>query len=360
MTQAVTLGPLSPHWDKLLAPISAAHPSGAYLVYEGTYDAIREARRQEDPTLPMGDWQRPLKSADWPSVQQLCLEALENRSKDLQLGVWLLESLLNLHSFAGLHDGILLLHGLCAHFWDSLHPAVDDGDLDLRLSPLVWMNEKLSTQLTLLAITAPTDAESGVFNYAQLQKLLNNRNSQQAAAQQSKFQRSLTLTPTVFYQQLAQHLDSSLSVVKQLDALLDQHCAKAAPSLIRFRDALQGIAQAVARILKERLPNQTEAGAATLALDEAQTEGQNMQDEPINDGQHGPIRSRSEAYRRLAEAADYLLRTEPHSPTPYLVQRAVAWGSLPLHQLLQELVNDQSDLKAIYSLLGMHKREEEY
>jgi type VI secretion system protein ImpA len=69
-----------------------------------------------------------------------------------------------------------------------------------------------------------------------------------------------------------------------------------------------------------------------------------------------PIRSRSEAYRRLTEAADYLQRTEPHSPTPYLVRRAVAWGGMSLGELLQELVQSDSDLNAIYTLLGMRER----
>ena len=69
-----------------------------------------------------------------------------------------------------------------------------------------------------------------------------------------------------------------------------------------------------------------------------------------------PIRSRAEAYRRLAEAADYLLRTEPHSPAPYLVRRAVAWGGMSLGELLEELVQGDSDLKAIYTLLGMRER----
>lgn len=72
----------------------------------------------------------------------------------------------------------------------------------------------------------------------------------------------------------------------------------------------------------------------------------------------GPIRSRREAYQRLDEVADYLLQTEPHSPTPYLVKRAVSWGDLSLNELLQELVNDEHDLRAIYILLGMRNRNE--
>jgi predicted component of type VI protein secretion system len=71
----------------------------------------------------------------------------------------------------------------------------------------------------------------------------------------------------------------------------------------------------------------------------------------------GPIRSRAEAYRRLAEAAEYLLRTEPHSPTPYLVKRAVAWGGMTLTELLQEFVHNPTDLRAIYGLLGIRAKD---
>ena len=64
-----------------------------------------------------------------------------------------------------------------------------------------------------------------------------------------------------------------------------------------------------------------------------------------------PIRSRAEAYRRLAEAADYLIRTEPHSPTPYLIKRAISWGGMTLEQLLPELVPSDAALKDLERLL---------
>ena len=47
----------------------------------------------------------------------------------------------------------------------------------------------------------------------------------------------------------------------------------------------------------------------------------------------GPIQSRAEAYKRLGEAADYLIKAEPHSPVPYLVKRAVAWGNMSFGEL---------------------------
>ncbi len=79
------------------------------------------------------------------------------------------------------------------------------------------------------------------------------------------------------------------------------------------------------------------------------TRGDNRPEE----GPSGPIRSRVQAYQRLVEAAEYLQRTEPHSPVPYLVKRAVSWGNMDLIQLLGELVAEGNDRQTIYALLGV-------
>lgn len=66
----------------------------------------------------------------------------------------------------------------------------------------------------------------------------------------------------------------------------------------------------------------------------------------------GPIRSRNEAYQRLQEAADWLMENEPHSPTPYLIRRAVSWRDKSLVELLSELVPDDGYRGFLQSLFG--------
>ena len=70
----------------------------------------------------------------------------------------------------------------------------------------------------------------------------------------------------------------------------------------------------------------------------------------------GPVRNRADAYRRLSEAAEFLLRTEPHSPTPYLVKRAIAWGSMSLEELLPQLVRNGAELTEVYRLLQIDRK----
>lgn len=65
--------------------------------------------------------------------------------------------------------------------------------------------------------------------------------------------------------------------------------------------------------------------------------------------------SREQAYASLSAIADYLMRTEPHSPAPWLVKRAVSWGGMTLSELLDELLGQGENLASIKKLLGMTK-----
>lgn len=65
--------------------------------------------------------------------------------------------------------------------------------------------------------------------------------------------------------------------------------------------------------------------------------------------------SREQAYRQLAQIADYLARTEPHSPVPYVIRRAVEWGNQPLGELLDELLSADGESRRVWKLLGVLK-----
>jgi type VI secretion system protein ImpA len=182
-----------------------------------------------------------------------------------------------------------------------------------------------------------------------------------------RFLVSVSLTPTPFYVALVAEARQALDALDGLASLLGRLAGGEAPSFQKLGDALFALQHFAQRVLDERRDRGEEI--------EIPEEGEDFAMPPdfhahaqhaghAGDGEEegaafysgSPVRSRAEAYRRLAEAADYLLRTEPHSPTPYLVRRAVAWGGMSLGELLEELVQTDSDLKAIYTLLGMRER----
>ncbi|MDM8547689.1 type VI secretion system protein TssA [Candidatus Venteria ishoeyi] len=334
------------YWQNLLTPISPQAPAGESLMYDPVYDAIKEARREE-PDLPQGDWQYELKKADWSEVARLCIDVLSNRSKDLQIAVWLSEALLHKQGFHGVQDGLKLLDALCQTFWDSLWPALESDDLELRLSPLIWLNEKLSLKLSMVDITQPQDNSQQVFHSIDYQKALRNKEKSDDSLYLRIIQSSQS-TPLAYYQALQESLEQSQQTLNQLEQWLDSHCGRDAPSFSKFREKLQETARIIHFMMKDRLP---ETPVTTQEASASSTEAQ--EHSSMSTDASGAIQNRAQAYQLLNEAADYLQRTEPHSPTPYLVKRAVSWGHLPLQELLHELVNDESDLRAIYSLLGM-------
>ncbi|MDF5931911.1 type VI secretion system protein TssA [Pseudomonas aeruginosa] len=100
--------------------------------------------------------------------------------------------------------------------------------------------------------------------------------------------------------------------------------------------------------LSEEQPPVAEADAS-----EGDADGEESVPASAPSGPAGAPTSREDAYRQLLLIADYLARTEPHSPVPYLIKRAVEWGNKPLSELLAELINADSEARRVWSLLGV-------
>jgi type VI secretion system protein ImpA len=348
--------------DKYLVPCPGDNPAGETLRYEGTYDRIQEARKEEPAELPQGIWERELKKANWEEVKNQCLEVLENRSKDIQVAVWLVESLICLHGYAGFKEGLKLLISQIENFWDGAYPAIDDGDLAGRVAPIIWLNEKVSFKLKFVPVTSPTSMDSQPYSYGDwesanlLEKLAVKepdaiaRAESEGRATRAKFLGSVMFTSGQFYIRQAQQIEESIRLLADLNGLLDEKCAREAPSLNMLKENLENILALVNNFLKEK---QIEVPAEAAAAAEGEDEPDDADDDRGDRLATLSIKSRDEAYRMLAAAADYLIIHEPHSPTPHLVKRAVSWGRMSLTELLRELIQDDSNLRQIFNLLGV-------
>ena len=340
-----------------LQPIPGANPAGESLRYQGTYDRIAEARREDDPSLSQGIYKATLKRADWSVVEAICVEALTTRSKDLQIAGWLLEAWLHLHGFGGVAQGLNLMAGLCDRFWEDLHPAVESGDVEARVAPFVWIEQKLTLKLKQIPLTTPDQTNGESYSYVDWESACHFENLamkdpralQEALAKinpsVATFRAAVGATDHQFYLYLLEDLRDALDACVLVEQVLDQRCGKNAPGLRQFKEALGAIQKLIFHDLQTRVA-EPEADAEQFyaaAPDETERELWTS----------GPIRSRTDAYRRLAEVADYLLRTEPHSPTPYLLNRAVEWGTMSLPELLQQIVRNEGELNEIDRLLQL-------
>jgi type VI secretion system ImpA family protein len=372
---------------RLLAPLAGHHPAGEWLRLDPVYDEIKELRAEDDLTLPRGIWQRQLKRADWAATAALCSEVLAGRSKDLQVGAWLAEAWMQLEGFPGLARGARLLAALCRGFWSGLNPPLEDGDSASRLAPIAWMAEKLPLRLKRVPVTAPagedalpygwSDWEAGLYlaNLARTDAPAAAQAQERGMVPQPKFLVSVSLTSAAWYVALGGQLAAALAALDKLGAELAARCGEAAPSLAPLAEPLLAIQSFAARVVEERRQTGELPGIGAGGEEDAAAPGAAPGTAPeiaatsafaapgsavaapgAAPGPAAAVANRAQAYQRLSEAAEYLLRTEPHSPVPYLVRRAVSWGNLSLAELLDELLAKNADLATLYTLLGIKRQ----
>src|ERR1019366_9233693 len=139
--------------EALLKPLPGGDPCGADLRYHPISDQIKETRREE-ADISQGVWKHDVKLADYPLVVKLCKEALTKHGKDLQVAAWLTEALLHQEGFAGLRQGLELVRRLLETYWDSVYPRPDeDGDLEMRATPLRFVGSQLDNPVRMAPIT---------------------------------------------------------------------------------------------------------------------------------------------------------------------------------------------------------------
>lgn len=348
----------------LLTPLPEGDGVGVQLRTDPVWQQIRDAQREDDPSLPMGEWERPLIKADWHAVATLCTDALRLRSKDFHLVVWLCEAWTRLYRLEGLMAGMQLLNDFVDTFWDHAYPQIDGEDLEVRAAPLHWISRRLEVVLKLHVPLIVLPVEPGFVNLDDWRRVV--------AASVQDDDAPATHLPREMLDREAAH-GSNLALLRQLertagtvlasiDALsrrLDQRLGDEAPSFTRVTATLAELQRAACALrgnhaLDEKptaiVPSQPDELHAS-ANDDTRLEV-DMQPRVIP-MTRDHIVDRAHAYQLLEEIARYLAEHEPHSPTPYLLARAVNWGHMPLPDLMRDIVSQEGDLSRYMAMLDV-------
>ncbi|MBY0501317.1 MAG: type VI secretion system protein TssA [Alphaproteobacteria bacterium] len=350
---------IEPKISLFLDPIPGKNPCGESLRYTNVYDLIREARREDDDKLPQGVWKSEIKKADWDQVDRLCQDALKTRSKDIQLASWLAEAWLHLEGMGGLARGLELIIELTRKYWDNLYPQMDKAGCELRIVPYEWINTRISEEVQCVLISMPPDRSALSyrlldFNEASRRELSTKKGPSQGGNQQQEARRpslakinlSIDQTPTVFYRYMDESCVLSLTRMNELEDELRDHMGGDAPGFYRLREKVEAVQRFARHILHER----GEKKDAKKAMINTET-----QVSPKKRSTLGPIETREQAYAILGEVATYLQQIEPHSPTPYLIRRAIAWGGMSLSEVVEDSFNNGRDLSLLLDILNVKK-----
>jgi type VI secretion system protein ImpA len=337
-------------FDALLAPLGDGEPAGS----SGTYFAMRaqleDLRREvspddydaDDPTRPT-----ETKRADWTRIEELTRDALTGTAKDLRIAGYLVEALVHRYGFAGLRDGLRLLREMLEQCWDRMYPSIEDGDLEVRAGLFNSLDDKTARGrmpfpqiLRTVPLLGPGGGKHGFQDWKTAQEPGHDDLADSVA-------RAIQATPPERGAELAQVLDECAREVDQLAKTLEAKIGGETTHLPNLREALQDCRR-VARLVDQKI---AEGSPAEGAESDTQANGQTAQ----RGG--GPLQTRADAYRQLSEAAALLQRLEPHSPIPYLVQRAVELGAMPFPQLMRALIRDANTLTELTRELGIKSDE---
>ena len=253
--------------------------------------------------------------------------------------------------------GLRLLTGLCETFWDDLYPELEGDNFEARIAPFEWINRKLAFRLKQIPITLSLEQDGRSYTYADWESACHFENLarrdpsalQEALANidptLATFQNAIAMSDASFHGGAVKDLICAVDACGALQRVLDEKCGSNGPSLYQFHQVLSAIKQLMSDSLHARDDSTEPVRDPEPLAAEPATE--------IEVWSNGTIRSRADAYRRLAEAADYLMKTEPHSPTAYLVKRAVEWGHLSLFDVLKQIVRNDNEMAEIDRLLRL-------
>lgn len=361
--------------DALLLPISEDSPSGESVRYSGLYDEVAEARRA-DIEVSQGDWQTELKVADYDRVESLVISALNEQTKDLQLTVWLAEALIKKYGFIGLRDSLRLLTGLHADFWETMHPEIDEGDMEGRANAISWLDTSAAQAAKEAKITGGIGyryidwEDSKTFDIPDNLDMLSTEDqikfSQLRTQAETEhrvtaemWRKEKSATRRAFCEQNSFLIAECFAALSDLNLIIEEkYDRKQAPGLSNLKKALDEIDLQAKKLLDEKRleePDEEEAGDLEIGDGEPAADGSVR----VQGGGSatGAIQSRKDALKRLEDIATFFHKTEPHSPVSYLVQRAVKWGNMPLENWLQDVIKDESILFQLRQTLGFNTGE---
>jgi type VI secretion system protein ImpA len=355
--------------DELLQPVTddtpagtdirdAPSPTSPYSLIKDARSAARAAERQN-----LFDKDNSEAIEQWRKVAELAPDIIKNHAKDLEVASWLTEALVRRNGFQGLRDGFKLIHGLIDQYWDNLFPIPDEDGIETRVASLTGLNGEGAEGVLIAPIRNIEITEShdpGPFTYWQYQQVLELEKIADADARMEKasklgysnsdIETAVANSSTEFFVNLRDDITDAINTYRQTAALLDEHCgAHDAPPSSNIINILQESLGAINHIAKHKFPIEQDASEDEEA---AASEGGETAAESATSSA-GPVRNREDAFRKLIEISEFFRKTEPHSPVSYMLQRTVKWGSMPLEDLIRELIPDSSARDFYGSLTGV-------
>jgi type VI secretion system protein ImpA len=337
--------------EAMLAPIPGDNPAGEPPSV--LYDEIIEAR-SADNSQETG---KGRKSTEWGKVLALTTGALTTRTKDLRVCAWMTEALVKLYGLAGLRDGLRVVRGLQASFWDKLYPPVEkNGDLDGRAKAIVALGNWSAAALRQVALT---DEKAAGAAYTFNDWMLSSRNTDEGRQLADAWHNATKSTPLAFYETAHATIEECWAEFEALLGVMNERFGEHNQGSGQLRKTLEDVRGLIGALYEEKLdavesPAEPAESGEVGGGESAEADGDAASEiETAPAPTATKIKTRQEAVRQLREVAAFFRQTEPQSPVSYLVERAVKWSGMPLETWLASVIKDDGVLSTLRETLGV-------
>lgn len=344
----------------LLKPISETLPSGEDIRLNNPdlYYKIKDARTSARTLERQNPEDKAKINSFWDTVYDNSIAVLTSQCKDLEISAWFIEALVRKHNLAGFRDGFSLINGLLVTFWDSIYPLPESNNMADRLFAFSGLNGierpgALIVPLYAIQITqGQTKGPYALWNYVQaieLEQIIDPKKKEEKIANGSitldELNTASQETSKDFFLAFKDDIQDSLNEFETYTAFVDNKCGLGVVPTSNIKTVLEMFQEAFNFLTKDLfLPSKQ--------IDEIDSQTQIVQQafpvvSPIQ------VSSRDAAFKNLLEIARFFKDSEPQSPLPYILERAVKWGQLSLPQLLTELIDDEGVRSKLFQLTGI-------
>ncbi|KNH47055.1 type VI secretion system protein TssA [Pseudomonas lini] len=324
----------------LLAAVSATSPCGEDLEYDADFLRL-ERDSLGQPERSMGDSILPATPPEWRGIQQQSLDLLQ-RSKDLRITHYLLQSSLALEGVTGLARVLTLISELLKQYWADLHPrldAEDDNDPTVRINALAGLTSDATIRLLRESILARSRTFGAVSlraaaNASGLQSFPDeNLGAEQlAGAFLDSDPEQLEITRAALHE--------ARSVAEAIEQQVSEQVGSAqgvdlGPLKQPLKMALQILGQFAPQSGDSPLPDSISDDSAASV--EHTTVPSTLRSTGTSSGE---INNRDDVLRSLDRILAYYTRHEPSSPLPVLLNRAKNLVHADFAAIVRNLIPD--------------------
>ena len=345
--------------NRILTPINPKEPCGKWSRYGSEFMSLSKLREEDVPNMPMGEWERPLVKADWKKIVNQCVSFLENESKDLQIVIWLCDALVRTHQIHGVSLGLHIMNELISNYWENIWPSIDGDEEIARVAPFIWLNTSFITRLNqdMILLKSSMKRSNPIYLIDWENSLRNNIDKENLGRE--KIRDSVTNEDVNWLNEIKTQSSESLVSIEKITKNLDKFLASKSPSLSNLTNTIDKVYKFSASLLDKLSSKQINPDKVNtekeiqrknkIELSKTQNDFINHTLDKTNNEVSENSLNRDQAYADLKKIAIFLQKIEPHSPTPYLLNKLVKWKDMTL----EELINDSGNGELLNGILGI-------